>query len=46
MTDKKHEDYHLVVSAIVKFIEAADRPAQGPGHESLSERNDLIENSK
>ena len=38
MKDDKKEDFYAVVSAIVKFLEEADRTG--------SERNGLSENSK
>jgi len=43
-SQSKQKDYSTVVSAIVKFIEEADRAAAGPAPQN--ERNDLIENSK
>ena len=43
--DKKQQDFYTVVSAIVKFIEEADRKTKS-SKDPHSEGNGLIENRK
>ena len=48
MDNEKQKDFYAVVSAIVKFIEDADRGAKNitVKKEPYKERNGLIENRK